>query len=416
MPANTRYILAAFAVIVLAGIISGFRVDRLARWDSGPTTTTLDLAEAEPETGAPAEAMRSRRLGHTEASPHNVEVKVCSAGTQLDAQRDIELRLVEADAPDSTSGQELTSLAQARTVWSVEPLSSDELIPPVESNCLLFSQRAEGRGEIALVWTPGAFDDLASPELVVESSVRRPLGLADRAVVLLMLVGSVLFLIAGQRTRPNARVPWQWWHGFAVLGALFLVSIVAGSMPLDQTGAHLANLLVMLSYVAVTLVAANQLLPGDPLAALAFHAVERKVWIKSALFGIGLAIFLAFSLTLLPSGESHMTRLLQSSAGIMAVLTLAVLAPLTEELLLRGVVYTSIERTLGPISAVVISSAIFSLLHLGQHLGHLWPWLVVTCVGVALSLVRYWSGSCLASAVSHMTYNLFIAAPALIAG
>ena len=50
---------------------------------------------------------------------------------------------------------------------------------------------------------------------------------------------------------------------------------------------------------------------------------------------------------------------------ILMVLNLLVIAPVAEELALRGIVYTRIEKELKPIVAIIVSAVLFGLMHFG---------------------------------------------------
>lgn len=81
------------------------------------------------------------------------------------------------------------------------------------------------------------------------------------------------------------------------------------------------------------------------------------------------------------------------------------MAPLLEELFFRGFLYPVLARRLGLPAAVVLTSAGFGLIHAPQ-LGKAWgPVLVVSLVGVALTLTRAWTKSVASSLLVHITYN-----------
>ena len=49
---------------------------------------------------------------------------------------------------------------------------------------------------------------------------------------------------------------------------------------------------------------------------------------------------------------------------IMMVLNLLVIAPISEEIALRGIVYTRVEKTTNAVIAIIVSSILFGLMHL----------------------------------------------------
>lgn len=103
----------------------------------------------------------------------------------------------------------------------------------------------------------------------------------------------------------------------------------------------------------------------------------------------------------LPIDEFFKTR---SSAFVMLVFAVLV-APIVEELLFRGLLYPVLNRALGAIAALVLTSLAFALLHAGQ-LALAWaPLLTLFLVGFVLTLVRARYQSVMASTLVHMAYN-----------
>lgn len=93
-----------------------------------------------------------------------------------------------------------------------------------------------------------------------------------------------------------------------------------------------------------------------------------------------------------------------------------ILGPVTEELAFRGFVMPLFVRSLGPWPGIVLTALPFALLH-GQQ--YAWTWQYVILVGVAgvvFGWVRHVTGSTLASAIMHGTYNLTFFAAFLFGG
>lgn len=84
------------------------------------------------------------------------------------------------------------------------------------------------------------------------------------------------------------------------------------------------------------------------------------------------------------------------------LLVAAVLGPVAEELLFRGVVYPGLRNTLGPWAAVPLSAAVFGLAH--RDLG--WVAVGFTAVtGVVFALLVEGSGSVWPAVVAHVLIN-----------
>jgi len=92
-----------------------------------------------------------------------------------------------------------------------------------------------------------------------------------------------------------------------------------------------------------------------------------------------------------------------SRFGLM--LFIAVLGPLWEELMFRGFLYALLERALGPWPAIVLSGALFALMHGAQNQWVWQPLLIIAVAGAVFGYARYRTGSTAASALLHMGYN-----------
>lgn len=81
------------------------------------------------------------------------------------------------------------------------------------------------------------------------------------------------------------------------------------------------------------------------------------------------------------------------------------IAPLMEELFFRGFLYPVLARRLGTVTAIVLTSVSFGLIHAPQ-LGHAWgPVLVVFLVGLTLTITRAATKSVAPGFLIHVAYN-----------
>lgn len=106
-----------------------------------------------------------------------------------------------------------------------------------------------------------------------------------------------------------------------------------------------------------------------------------------------------------PKSQSWFTIPSDRKASLMLFLLAIVLAPITEELLFRGWIYTSLRFSFGLWPALLASAALFGLAHYENT--HLYA-LAVFPVGVALAAIRERTGSVKASMLFH-AFNNFIA-------
>ena len=82
------------------------------------------------------------------------------------------------------------------------------------------------------------------------------------------------------------------------------------------------------------------------------------------------------------------------------VVSVVIMAPIAEELLFRGILYNTIKHTGYPIAGMIISAALFALVH-----GSLALMLPLFVMGFALAWVYEKSGSIIAPMMMHATFN-----------
>jgi len=97
----------------------------------------------------------------------------------------------------------------------------------------------------------------------------------------------------------------------------------------------------------------------------------------------------------------------QNAAGM--IVTVAVAAPLGEELFFRGYALPALAKSWGPVAAVVVTGAMFSALHLNK-IGFVGLWEI----GIMLALLRLWSGSLWPSILCHAANNALAGAAFLL--
>lgn len=149
----------------------------------------------------------------------------------------------------------------------------------------------------------------------------------------------------------------------------------------------------------------------------------RRDWLQGGLFGLGMLLLILplallmnwlLGLILGPEQMQALTRF-SDSFGVQQILDDvrkspalylsvliggAVLAPLGEEIFFRGFVYNCVRQRLGRGWGLVLSSALFSLVHLGPLV-----LLPIFLVGVALALAYERTGSLWVPIFMHATFN-----------
>jgi membrane protease YdiL (CAAX protease family) len=120
------------------------------------------------------------------------------------------------------------------------------------------------------------------------------------------------------------------------------------------------------------------------------------------LLGLGMLITYVFH-----GGETQVDKIINSSPA--ARYTTAFLAtftaPLVEELVYRGVLYSALQRVAGTIIAVVGVLLLFTLIHVPQY----WPnFAVIAVIGIlsfTLTVVRAYTGRLLPCFIIHLVFN-----------
>jgi uncharacterized protein len=138
------------------------------------------------------------------------------------------------------------------------------------------------------------------------------------------------------------------------------------------------------------------------------------VWpVRNLAFVMLLGPLLALSVGMLglllrtPQKDLPLMKLIDSPMALVLFGVFSVvLGPLTEELAFRGFFMPLAIRSLGVAGGIVASALPFAILHGPQYA---WTWQYVVLIGFAGAMfgsVRYYTGSTLASAAMHSTYNL----------
>ena len=120
------------------------------------------------------------------------------------------------------------------------------------------------------------------------------------------------------------------------------------------------------------------------------------------LLGIGWAV------TKLWGGSKTQLDLIVESSMAARVATAAVAvatAPLVEELIYRGMLYSALERATRKAIAVVIVSLLFAGVHVLQYSNNIGVIVVITILSFTLTLARAYTGSVLPPFIIHLIFN-----------
>lgn len=100
--------------------------------------------------------------------------------------------------------------------------------------------------------------------------------------------------------------------------------------------------------------------------------------------------------------------------NVLAVFSLAVVAPITEEIIFRGFVYPALIGRLGRWGAIFLTSLMFTAAHAPQMNGEYGSLAVIFIVGAILTWQRARTGSTLYVVGLHALYNSLLTAAGLI--
>jgi membrane protease YdiL (CAAX protease family) len=151
---------------------------------------------------------------------------------------------------------------------------------------------------------------------------------------------------------------------------------------------------------------------GDAIgAAIGWRPASRRLWTRWGLAGLGTAaVYLVLGVLARLRPESVGPLAQAATAGGLSRLIWAVLAvlvaPPTEELLFRGVLYAGLSRSWGAHAAAVATTALFVGLHGSEIAGYLPGWIVITALGALALRARVVTGSLVPGIALHTGYNL----------
>ncbi|MCO6511911.1 MAG: CPBP family intramembrane metalloprotease [Aridibacter famidurans] len=133
-----------------------------------------------------------------------------------------------------------------------------------------------------------------------------------------------------------------------------------------------------------------------------------KLW-HGALIFVGVYCFAIAISLLLGSQDNEMQRILRSSrSAVIGVALIATFsAPLVEEVVYRGVLYSAFQRTMGMPLAVTSVTLVFALVHVAQYYPDGATILSIVLLSLILTGLRALTGNLLPCVVFHFVFNGF---------
>jgi uncharacterized protein len=176
------------------------------------------------------------------------------------------------------------------------------------------------------------------------------------------------------------------------------LALVAGRLAADQSMLSLLGVVFVAGGMAVAVAVAPMGMAALP--ALGFRAVDWRLVILSALGTMALSIAVS-QIGPSPEGVKDAMRVASDPRWFLAsLLILALLAPMVEELIFRGLLFGWLEGRWGPRVAVAVSTAGFAVAH--YEPAHI---ILVLPLGLLFGWLRWRTDSILPSLFSHMANN-----------
>jgi len=191
----------------------------------------------------------------------------------------------------------------------------------------------------------------------------------------------------------------------AALESLSVKQFTLGTGLTFITGTLIAHLLILaLCWAVVTGLGKRSFF-----SALNWGWHPRSLWSHVMPFGLAI-VMLGMSAVLeqvLPHGETDMDQLLRLGLPMrigIAVLAVAT-APIVEEIIYRGVLFSALERAAGQGASVVIVALLFGAVHVPQYWNSLAAIVAVMLLSLALTLLRARTGKLLPCVATHLIFN-----------
>jgi membrane protease YdiL (CAAX protease family) len=108
-----------------------------------------------------------------------------------------------------------------------------------------------------------------------------------------------------------------------------------------------------------------------------------------------------------PEQENDLTRILKSSRSAVYIIALVATftAPLVEEVVYRGVIYSAFRKRMGIGAGFVVATFLFALVHVPQYYPSYSTIFLLTLLSVTLTSIRVWSGNLLPCIILHTLFN-----------
>ena len=212
--------------------------------------------------------------------------------------------------------------------------------------------------------------------------------------VLLILILPTLFLLpylanSGVKLSDNAAL-----RDFALSDPTAVVLQLASVIP-----AHLITL-------AICWLVVTRMRKYDFFSTLGFKMGGYRFWhLALILAGIFGCIFIIGSI--FTEQDNDVIRMLRSSRYAVYLITILATftAPIVEEVVYRGMLYSAFQRSMGVIAAIFVVTLLFAGVHFLQYWGSPGTIILITILSLTLTLVRATSKNLLPCIILHFIFN-----------
>ena len=130
-------------------------------------------------------------------------------------------------------------------------------------------------------------------------------------------------------------------------------------------------------------------------------------WWHYVLILIGIVLIAGGVTNYFPEADNEVLRIIRSSrAAVFVLAALATLtAPIVEEVVYRGILYSAFQRVFGVGIAVAVVTALFALIHFPQYWPSFSTLFLLTLLSLILTMVRVRTGNLLPCIILHTIFN-----------
>ncbi|HPH45617.1 MAG TPA: type II CAAX endopeptidase family protein [Chryseolinea sp.] len=143
-------------------------------------------------------------------------------------------------------------------------------------------------------------------------------------------------------------------------------------------------------------------LTGESLYSVGMDSTKIIALVSVAVLGIQFGLVSPIiSLMPMPEFMQKIFMELAGQNGIFSMLTIVIAAPILEELIFRGIILDGLLKKYSPIKSILISSALFGIVHLNP-----WQFVTAMAIGILSGWVYYKTHNLLLCIIIHLVNNL----------